>query len=490
LLASTAKKGKVRPILNLSAPKKLSYNDAIDKNKILKISMSSVTKFSQAIKWAGINATFSKQDIIDAYKLVPCAENERRHFGFKWLGKFFTDISTPFGSKTAPANFDCVGETIVNIVKTKCEVPENCVFRQLDDVPIVSPAGSRITEHFTTELRKFCQKINVPLAPYCPKNEKAFGPSTRGTVLGIEFDSSKMTWRLPEEKRIETLQLIKKFLDGNSCSLLQFQKLHGKLNSFRQLFIFLKGFRFHQIKYLKEFASKNSTRLEIPESLKREIWVWAKVLMEPEQNFPIPDLTKNPNIFARKFISDAAGLQTKTNNENGKSGVASVGFYNDSLNFVASILWPNDFLLKIKGNSTLLEAIGLLLPFLCIPKELVNKTVILFVDNIAVVYSWDKKLCKKDEKTATIIQALHILEALLPCKIFVEHQHRRSTKEAVLADNLTRISTTTTEVKNQIKHLKFFHPKSPINQWLKNPVPNWDLPLLIADFVLSLLNTK
>jgi hypothetical protein len=212
--------------------------------------------------------------------------------------------------------------------------------------------------------------------------------------------------------------------------------------------------------------------------------------MEPEQNFPIPDLTKNPNVFAEKFISDAAGLQSETNNGISKSGVASVGFKNDSLNFVASMLWPDGFLQKINGNSTLLEAIGLLLPFLCIPKKLVNKTVILFVDNIAVVYSWDKRLCKKDEKTATIIQTLHILEALLPCKIFVEHQLRRSTKEAVLADNLTRISTTTTDVKNQIKHLKFYHPKSPLNPWLLNPAPNWDLPLQIADFVQSILNTK
>jgi hypothetical protein len=82
------------------------------------------------------------------------------------------------------------------------------------------------------------------------------------------------------------------------------------------------------------------------------------------------------------------------------------------------------------------------------------------------------------------------MEALLPCKIFVEHQHRRSTKEAILADNLTRLSTTTTDVKNQIKHLKFYHPRSPLNPWLKDPTPDWNLPLLIADYVLSLLNTK
>jgi hypothetical protein len=35
-----------------------------------------------------------------------------------WI-KFFVDISTPFGSKSAPSNFDSFGETILNITKSK-----------------------------------------------------------------------------------------------------------------------------------------------------------------------------------------------------------------------------------------------------------------------------------------------------------------------------------------------------------------------------------
>jgi hypothetical protein len=150
------------------SPQKHSYNDAINKRKILKISLSSVTKVSQALKSAGYNAKFSKQDIVDAYKLIPCAKNVRQFFYFKWLGKFFADVSTPFGSKTAPANFDCLWETLANIAKTNCKLPESCVLRQLDDLPVVAPAQSNWAEIFTAEFRDICKETGIPLAHFLP----------------------------------------------------------------------------------------------------------------------------------------------------------------------------------------------------------------------------------------------------------------------------------------------------------------------------------
>ena len=60
-------------------------------------------------------------------------------FGFQWLGKYFFDITTVFGSKSAPANFDSVLETVVNIVCTLAKVPRDIVHRQLDDIPVISP---------------------------------------------------------------------------------------------------------------------------------------------------------------------------------------------------------------------------------------------------------------------------------------------------------------------------------------------------------------
>ena len=208
--------------------------------------MSSAKKFSQTLIRMGKDAKFAKSDIVDAYKIIPCHASEWRFFGFKWLGKFFADTSSPFGSTSAPAGFDDFGETVTNIAATISETPKSLIHRQLDDVPVVAPASSNIEESFSNTNKNVCKKLNVELAPPCPSFEKAFEPSTTGTVLGIRFDSSKMTWKLPVDKWTETTWLLSSFLDKKSSYLLEFQKLHGKINDFAQLDIFLKGFRFFQ----------------------------------------------------------------------------------------------------------------------------------------------------------------------------------------------------------------------------------------------------
>jgi hypothetical protein len=88
----------------------------------------------------------------------------------------------------------------------------------------------------------------------------------------------------------------------------------------------------------------------VPKLLKDKIWTWAKVLMEPEQNLPIPDLTKNPVIYACKFTSETAEMQPNKDGKPNRSGVATVGFLPEKINFVASMLWPCNFLQKIKNN--------------------------------------------------------------------------------------------------------------------------------------------
>ena len=45
-LMEVQQKNKVRPILNLSAPKHFSFNDAVDENRIRKLEMSSASLFA------------------------------------------------------------------------------------------------------------------------------------------------------------------------------------------------------------------------------------------------------------------------------------------------------------------------------------------------------------------------------------------------------------------------------------------------------------
>jgi len=76
------------------------------------------------------------------------------------------------------------------------QIPKKFVHRQLGDVPIVSQKDSGMTERFTNRYKIICKELNIPLANDCPNHEKAFGCTSFGTVLGINFDWDLMEWSL------------------------------------------------------------------------------------------------------------------------------------------------------------------------------------------------------------------------------------------------------------------------------------------------------
>jgi hypothetical protein len=170
-------------------------------------------------------------------------------YGFKWLGKFFVDTTTVFGSKTAPASFDSLPETLVNIVCSVKRIPKAWVHRQLDDVPIVSPLGSGLMEAFTKGYSQICKDLNVPLAENCPNHDKAFGPSMFGTVLGVGFDTEKLEWYI-----------------------------------------------------LRKFESDGSGKKLIPQGLIDDLWVWKKVINSSRLGLPLTEIFET-SPFSRLHLS-------------------------------------------------------------------------------------------------------------------------------------------------------------------------------------------
>jgi len=75
-LMAHVRKIKVCPILNLSAPENLSFNDAVNVKELRKLTMSSARIFGQGLQKYGKGAKFAKFDMIDAYKLIPSSKND------------------------------------------------------------------------------------------------------------------------------------------------------------------------------------------------------------------------------------------------------------------------------------------------------------------------------------------------------------------------------------------------------------------------------
>ena len=491
-LMAVRQRTKVRPILNLSSPEGGSFNDAVHAAALKKLTMSTAREFGQAIRRAGPRARMAKYDINDAYKLIPGVKSQWRHFGFKWLGRYFFDVSTVFGSCSAPANFDYLPETIVNIVCSQAELPRSMVYRQLDDVPVVAPAGTGRTERFAQKYVEICAALGVPLAEECPDKEKAFGPGMRGTVLGVKFDTSVMTWSWAADKVERAAALIDQFCAKRTCSLKEAQKLHGKLNDLAQMCEFMLGFRYHLIKLLAAFGdAKSDEQRLVTTPLKADLAVWRAVLGTAYRGLPIPDPPCGPPITAMTFISDAAGaaftwadgVRTNSSNE-GDRGVASIGHVGNRIFFAGGMRWPLNLITeerdsegKLFGSkSAALECVGLLIPIMCVPQLLVNKYVHLTVDNSSLTYAWEKKYMKNDEETSILLRCLHMAEAFLGSKLHVSYRRRMSDDMSVLVDHLSRTETTTEADLARIAHLRWETPGSALMEWVKNPRPDWSLP--------------
>jgi len=501
-LMAAVQKDKVRPIMNLSSPKGRSFNDAVDILKFEKLKMSSPKLFGESIVKAGKGAVFSKSDIKDAFKLIPNAEDQWNLYGFEWLGKYFFDTSTVFGSRAAPAFFDSLPETIVNVVCCLEQIPKKFVHRQLDDVPIVTPKDSGMTERFTNRYKKICEELNVPLAENCPNHEKAFGCSTFGTVLGINFDSDLMEWSLSAAKERDLQEQIDKFLEMKSCSLKEVQRLHGKLANIAQTCDFLRNFKINLLTLLRKFEGDELTKKLINRELKDDLWVWKKVISQAREGIPLRNIFGEPPLFPKKFISDAAGAAFQWNNDGcknvtveGDRGVASVGYKNEKPTSIVILRWPHILMTGAKNRkglyfgsmSSTLEAVGLLLPFLTIPNDLQGQHVLLEVDNTSVVYAWEKKHSKSDLELSLLIRCLIVIEAYLECKIYVKHVPRRSNYMSTLVDNLSRESTMVESVTLPLRCLEIKTVEGNLMKWLINPVLDWDLPIKLIDDIKSVL---
>jgi hypothetical protein len=95
-------------------------------------------------------------------------------------------------------------------------------------------------EEYSKKYKDTCQELNIELAPICPSADKTFENVTKGKVLGILFDSEKLEWSLPSDKRSKTLSSVAEIFHSEKIHLKRFQKLMGQLNHVYQMCDFMK----------------------------------------------------------------------------------------------------------------------------------------------------------------------------------------------------------------------------------------------------------
>jgi hypothetical protein len=221
--------------------------------------------------------------------------------------------------------------------------------------------------------------------------------------------------------------------------------------------------------------------------------VWAGFLSNDLRWLPISRPQEAPPARCMTFCSDAAGISTE-GSAFGKPGCGCVGFDAEGkLVFARQFFWPHKFIMSEKNekgirfgdNSTVLEVIGLMLPFFSNPSILVGKKVLLKVDNWAVVFGIENRAASNDEITSIFIRAMFLIAAYLECEIFIEYLPRKSDYESLLVDRLSRASSTNDNDRAILSAFCYMDVPDCLTNWFCKPVADWNLAYKLLEFVES-----
>lgn len=475
---------KYRPILNLSAPKGNSFNEAIPDDKMEKVIMSSPVLVAKKLFMIGRGAFLSKIDHQSAYKLIPVKLHHLYLQGFVWLDKLFIETSQIFGARSSVPNYDRFHKSFSDMVVHKTSTPRLYLERQLDDQIIMTKTLSE-NKKFVEEYISMAKTINLPLAPF-DKPDKAFLYQQEGVILGIRFNTLCMKWFLPEEKRSRYLTTLEKLLSKVKVTQNDIQQVMGMLNTIMQLCPPLKFLRSPLIDDLGKSYTIDPLFLSSESIMFFNQWMY--ILHDLKDGFPIPDFNNCSPAKAVVFVSDAAGCADPNIKLEYDVGIGAVGHLapNEEMCdflYVSQCLWPTDFISVFSDvnnkafgcKTTLLEAIGLILPIYHNYRQIHHKHIVCKVDNVAVVWAYWNGRSRSDPYTSLIVSVINHIAVSTPFKLYVEHLPRVSTLPALLADTLSR---TDPKGRYLIDHIglevQSTWPPSLV-AWLNNPVIDWSL---------------
>ena len=433
---------KVRPIVNLSYPPKASYNDAIPKKSLPKITMASSKMISQRIYEKGPGCLISKLDHSAAYKIIPTKPSQWRLQGFTWLGKYFIDKQLVFGSQSAVPNYDGFHFVIVILaILLATSVNEDDIFRILDDLISLGRNGNFIETYL-----RIAHDINIPLAPIGDQ-EKAFLYQTKGVVLGVLYDTNKMSWSFPPLKLQHWQYKIQKVLKKSFVSLKQLQSVNGMINCVVTQCPMLRFWRAPIITEMNRARKAPHQKIKLTAGASNTMANWLRILDSVGEHFPIPAPLEKVTSFDWIFTTDASGL-AKNSVLTVKRGIGACGFpsFHHSVLYVGQTTWPTEFISKtfdsagkfVGCKTTFLEIVGLFVPIFHNRYKLRKSTVLIYVDNQPSCYAFAKGKSTKDPWATFILEVLALILIRLEIGLVVRHCKRRLMKESRLADDLTR----------------------------------------------------
>ena len=424
--------GSARIILNLSAPKGMSVNDGIAAEEFPAV-MSSTAAWVAVLNKAGVGAWMTKTDWASAYKQVTVREEDITLQWFEWGGRFFVELCLIFGSASSAGIFDDAAKVVLELVCRLARFAIEMICQHLDDICAASSDRQQL-EEFDRVFKVVAEELGVKLAPR-DDHDKTFAPCQRGVIFGVEYDTVKWTWALPEKKKWRIVAAIREAVASAAMAAKEVQSLAGKLINIRPLIPAGKFNIDHIMAALAE--SSTSDTVSLSDDCKRQLRFWEVTVLACNGGLAIPDPEGELPPWARNVYTDAAGGTLES------VGRGTGGVLEDKWFYVPWSAGVNGGRVKVDGRKvgrklSALELVGPLVALVVFGEECRRWPVNIWVDNAGSVGVWRKGYSNFCRLCTTLVKAISVVAAGLGCRVDIRKITRCSEKGAVLADLLSK----------------------------------------------------
>jgi hypothetical protein len=219
-LGTVPKGDGVRVIHNLSHPwGGNSVNNNIIRQKLLLCRFDEACAF---VRRVGRGCFLVKFDVEAAFKQVPVRAEDRPLLGLKWDGKYYFELTLPFGLRSSGNRWEMFASALEWFFRHHLGI--QLVIHYVDDFLFVV-ADFELAVRQRDAVIALCLHLKIPMAGH-----KTAGPVTCLVFLGIELDTVAMTACLPA-KRLADMQHLLSTWDHTRrlVSVPELQSLIGKL---------------------------------------------------------------------------------------------------------------------------------------------------------------------------------------------------------------------------------------------------------------------
>ena len=330
---------------------------------------------------------------------------------------YFVDKCLPFGHAISCALFQKVSDALSHIARIKTG-KENVNY--LDDFFFVALYKAWCDNQIQMFV-SICQAIDFPVSA-----EKTVWGSSRLTFLGLLIDTILQLICVPEEKIIKLIRLLEETLKKCSIKLRDLQSLCGHLNFVCKAVV--PGRPFTRRLYYATATKEQNKQLKphhhvnVNRELKLDIKMWLEFL-------------RSPSAYCRPFLDLKTGITAEevfwfTDTAKG----AARGCGGVCLDNWFALKWPKGFIQTYDPSIAFLELYAVAVSVMHWIHLFKNKRIILFCDNISVVYMLNRNTssCKY---CLTLIRVI-VLECMKQnVRLFGNYIN---TKANILADLLSR----------------------------------------------------